>query len=72
MPPGKPRTPLGEALRARREELGLGQAEAATLLGVSAPTVCAWEMGRKIPPKERREVIAGFLGYDPFESRSRV
>jgi transcriptional regulator with XRE-family HTH domain len=72
--PGMPTRPLapspginpGEGLGARlnrlRREAGLTLADVAAALGVSKPTVWAWEKGKARPLPGRLEAIAGALG----------
>jgi len=56
----------GEALGARlnrlRREAGLTLADVAATLGVSKPTVWAWEKGKARPLPERLDAIAAALG----------
>lgn len=67
--PAAPLTSPGEALGTRlnrlRREAGLTLAEVATALGVSKPTVWAWEKGKARPLPERLEAIAAALGVAP-------
>jgi hypothetical protein len=59
----EPLSPLAEALRERRRELGeLTQAEAAVMMETHVPNVTRWE-GRVHPKPEQFEAIAMFLGY---------
>lgn len=60
---------LGERLHRLRKLRGLTQGELATRLGVSKPTVWAWEQGRARPIEERIEAIAQALGVDAAELR---
>jgi transcriptional regulator with XRE-family HTH domain len=60
---------LGERLHRLRKLRGFTQGELATRLGVSKPTVWAWEQGRARPIEERLEAIAEALGVDPTELR---
>ncbi|MFC0204104.1 helix-turn-helix domain-containing protein [Novosphingobium soli] len=60
---------LGERLHRLRKLRGLTQGELATRLGVSKPTVWAWEQGRARPIEERLEAIAEALGVDASELR---
>lgn len=53
---------LGERLHRLRKERGLTQGELAARLGVSKPTVWAWEQGRARPIEERLDAIARELG----------
>lgn len=60
-----------EALPARlarlRREAGLTLADVASQLGVSKPTVWAWEKGKARPLPERKDAIARALGVEPRE-----
>ncbi len=55
---------LGEALRARREELRLGQEQVADKLGVSQQTVSRWEKGLALPRPSRVSELAVLLDLD--------
>lgn len=54
--------PLGIRLNRLRREAGLTLADVATRLGVSKPTVWAWEKGKARPLPERIPAIAEALG----------
>ena len=56
---------LGTRLNRLRREAGLTLADVAAALGVSKPTVWAWEKGKARPLPERLEAIAAALGVDP-------
>ena len=59
---------LAALIRAGRAYAGVGQEEVAKRLGVSRPTVSAWERGASpIPPVARAGVIEGLvdLGAPP-------
>jgi transcriptional regulator with XRE-family HTH domain len=43
------RPPAGELLRVWRKDHGLTQEQAASMVGITAPTWCDWESGQKIP-----------------------
>lgn len=64
-----PRASGGEALGTRlnrlRREAGLTLADVAAALGVSKPTVWAWEKGKARPLPERIGAIAAALGVAP-------
>lgn len=64
-----PAMPAGEALGTRlnrlRREAGLTLADVAASLGVSKPTVWAWEKGKARPLPERLGAIAAALGVAP-------
>lgn len=53
--------PLGNRLRRLRKARGLTLADLAGELGVSKPTVWAWEQGRSAPTQDRHERIAEVL-----------
>ena len=55
-------TPLGGKLNHLRREKGLTLAQIAEALGVSKPTVWAWEKGKARPLPERIDAIAEILG----------
>ncbi|MEQ8409930.1 MAG: helix-turn-helix domain-containing protein [Erythrobacter sp.] len=54
--------PFGMRLNRLRRERGLTLAEVAAVLGVSKPTVWAWEKGKAKPLPERLDAIAAALG----------
>jgi transcriptional regulator with XRE-family HTH domain len=56
---------LGPRLNRLRREAGLTLADVASVLGVSKPTVWAWEKGKARPLPERLAAIAATLGVDP-------
>jgi transcriptional regulator with XRE-family HTH domain len=56
---------LGTRINRLRREAGLTLAEVAATLGVSKPTVWAWEKGKARPLPERIEAIAAALGVAP-------
>lgn len=58
---------LGTKLNRMRRERGLTLAQVATALGVSKPTVWAWEKGKARPLPERLNAIAGVLGVNEEE-----
>lgn len=60
---------LGERLHRLRKLRGLTQGELASRLGVSKPTVWAWEQGRARPIEERIDAIARALGVEVAELR---
>ncbi|MEE4453272.1 helix-turn-helix domain-containing protein [Novosphingobium resinovorum] len=60
---------LGERLHRLRKLRGLTQGELASRLGVSKPTVWAWEQGRARPIEERIDAIAEALGVEVAELR---
>lgn len=60
---------FGERVHRLRKLRGLTQGELAARLGVSKPTVWAWEQGRARPIEERLEAIAAELGVTAAELR---
>lgn len=56
---------LGTRLNRLRREAGLTLADVANALGVSKPTVWAWEKGKARPLPERLGAIAAALGVAP-------
>ena len=56
---------LGTRLNRLRREAGLTLADVAAALGVSKPTVWAWEKGKARPLPERLDAIAAALGVAP-------
>lgn len=56
---------LGARINRLRREAGLTLADIAATLGVSKPTVWAWEKGKARPLPERIEAIADALGVAP-------
>jgi len=56
---------LGARLNRLRREAGLTLADVAATLGVSKPTVWAWEKGKARPLPERLDAIAAALGVAP-------
>lgn len=52
-------------MRARREQLGMTQADIATALGVTQPRISAWESGSVLMPRQRQIEVAGMLNVDP-------
>ena len=65
-------TPLSEALRARRRELGLSQRAAVEALGVDVSQAAyqAWESGRIEPGGRYLPAIFRFLGLQPAEAQA--
>lgn len=55
---------LGETLKIRREECGLGQGELAAQLGVRQQTISRWERGLALPRPRRVLELARLLGLD--------
>lgn len=55
---------FGLRLQRLRKERGLTQAQVATEMGVSKPTVWAWEQGRARPVESRIGTLAEVLGVD--------
>lgn len=59
--------PFGSKLNRIRRERGLTLADVADALGVSKPTVWAWEKGKARPLPERLDAIADVLGVSSDE-----
>ena len=57
-----PDNEFSRRLRARMEELGLNQVEAADLLGVSQSRLSRWLNKGDFPSDENTHVVAGWLG----------
>lgn len=55
----------GSAVEARRSQLGLSQAQLATLAGITQQTVSKIEAGRMIPHDRLKLVLANRLGTEP-------
>lgn len=55
---------LGEAVKIRREELGLDQLELGRRVGVGQQTVSRWETGAAIPKANRLRPLAEALNLD--------
>ncbi len=58
-------TGLGETVRLRREERGLGQEQLAAALGVRQQTVSRWETGLAVPRPGRVVELARLLDLEP-------
>lgn len=67
-----PAEPLGVKLNRLRRERGLTLAQVAAALGVSKPTVWAWEKGKARPVPDRLEPIAQVLGVQVSELKERL
>ena len=65
-----PDEPLDLRLRRLRKQRGLTLAELADKLGVSKPTVWAWEQARSVPSPDRHEKIAEVLGTTASQLRT--
>jgi transcriptional regulator with XRE-family HTH domain len=62
-----PNPAFGIRLQRLRKERGLSQAQVAASLGVSKPTVWAWEHGKARPVGSRMAGLAETLGVDEIE-----
>lgn len=67
-----PPEPLGVKLNRLRRERGLTLAQVASVLGVSKPTVWAWEKCKARPLPDRMEAIAQVLGVEASELEERI
>lgn len=67
LPRGYPREvrTLGEHIRRRRLDLGLGQRHLAARLGIREETLASWERDQAEPMPRHYGAIVRFLGYDP-------
>ena len=65
LPGLRPGDTLGARINRLRREAGLTLADVAAALGVSKPTVWAWEKGKARPLPERIGAIAAALGVAP-------
>ncbi len=54
----------GATIRALRRSRGLTQRDLGELLGVGAPTICRWELGRMAPRNHHKLVLAEVLDVD--------
>jgi transcriptional regulator with XRE-family HTH domain len=61
------RESFGVRLRRIRKERGLTQGQIAATLGVSKPTVWAWEQGKSRPESHRMEALAQAVGASAHE-----
>ena len=71
-PPSTTDESLGVRLQRLRKGRGLTQSQIAAALGVSKPTVWAWEQGRARPVDDRIEALAQVLGVSAAELLSGV
>ncbi len=67
-----PAEPFGVKLNRLRRERGLTLAQVASVLGVSKPTVWAWEKGKARPVPDRLEPIAQVLGVEVEDLKERL
>lgn len=58
---------LGEHLRARRQESGHTQKQAANQIGVNYRTLGLWELGRYEPNTRDRPALYAYLGFCPAD-----
>ena len=58
--PAKPRT-IGEAIRKRRLDLGLRQADVAEIIGCNQMTIVNWEKGHTDPRTNKMANVKNFL-----------
>jgi transcriptional regulator with XRE-family HTH domain len=63
--PSRAEEDFGERIRRLRKERGLSLADIADRLGVSKPTVWAWEHGKSRPVESRLTGLADALGVTP-------
>lgn len=60
------RQACGRRLRDAREGMKLTQAQLASKVPVSQPSLHEWETGTSLPTFENRLRLAEVLGFDPF------
>lgn len=65
-----PDAPFNVQVQKLRKASGLTLSQLATKLGVSKPTVWAWEQGKAKPVESRIEALADALGVEPATLRS--
>lgn len=58
---------LGAVIRIARLKAGLSQQHVAARMGVSKPSVWAWERGRAVPTDEKIPALATILGIPEAE-----
>jgi DNA-binding XRE family transcriptional regulator len=63
---------FAQRLRRLRQERGLSLSRVAAQLGVSKPTVWAWEQGKARPVEARMDALAATLGVQRGELTARV
>ncbi len=61
--PTQPNT-IGEAIRKRRLDLGLRQADVAEIIGCNQMTIVNWEKGHTDPRANKMDNVKNFLGID--------
>jgi len=69
--PANPKT-IGEMIRKRRLDLGLGQMEVAEIVGCSQATVTNWEKGHGAPRINHMAGVIKFLGFNPLPDGGTV
>ena len=69
--PVTPKT-LGEHLRKKRIDMHLSMAQLARNLGlgITETAIEKWEKNQNRPTHDHRELIVGFLGFDPASTNS--
>lgn len=58
---------IGQLIKARREEIGLGQEELAEKLGVTKSTISAYETGQRKPTLDRAKILSEILNIEVSE-----
>lgn len=53
---------FGSRVQRLRKAGAMSQAEVATMMGVSVPAVCAWELNKSRPKSSRMAELAGIFG----------
>ena len=59
---------IGDAIRARRLDLGLRQKDIARILGCDKDTITNWENGHRSPTISHTAKIVELLGYNSFSA----
>ena len=60
-------TPLGQKLKAAREELGMTQQQLAEAVHITKSAICNFERGRRTPSIKQLQILANHLGVPLFE-----
>jgi transcriptional regulator with XRE-family HTH domain len=63
---------LGEHLRKKRIDMHLSMTQLARILGlgITDSAIEKWEKNQNRPTNHHRELIVGFLGFDPASTNS--
>jgi len=58
---------VGDAIRARRLDLGLLQKDVATIIGCDKMSIVNWEKNHTCPRANHMVGVVKFLGFDPSQ-----